>query len=905
MRSLHSPHSLNPDAVEPREAAGVAAVADRTPRPSDFATGETLPHEARAARGRVVHPIVRLNFGVRLGGHWLIGMAYALALVDRGAPAWTWAFLAFSTLVWPFVAYLLALRVGDSKRTELRCLLIDSLITGLWGAFIGFHPWILLGTLLTLTTADLSVGGERFALRCLAVAGLGLLLGGLITGFEVIDTYSLSTYVAHALALSLFTLNLGLQSNRQAAMAHRARHELRERNLTIEQQGRALDEARRVAELERAAAERAREHAEAANRTKSAFLANMSHELRTPLNAVIGYTEMLEEDTAELADGERMRGDLARIKGAARHLLGLINDVLDLSKVEAGKVELHVEAFDVATLLDQVLSTTQPLVATNRNRLEIELAPDLGVVHTDLTRLRQVLLNLVSNAAKFTDEGRIALQARTERDDAGRALAVFEIADTGIGMSAEQMARLFQPFVQAEADTARKYGGTGLGLAISRRLCRMMGGDLTVRSEPGQGSRFRASVLAELPTDQQRASAQWSERKSAAQARSASDVPRDDGAPVTSAAADERIRALVQAAPLFLILWRTADDTILLAGPRSHQLFGYQPQQLVGLSMQRLYGAHSVDGEDLSQALHRDGHASDREVRFLRADGSEFWGRVSANHLQYEGRTCLIAGVTDVSDLRSAQATTAAASAAKTRLLSSIGHAMRTPLTDIIGYAEWLIEAGAEARDAHEVARDAGRIRDSGLALLGMIDTVLDHASLEAGTLPMQIEPVALHSVLDEVRTAARPALLHRGNSLSVDLAGHASVLADRTRLKQLLLTLVSRANRAPAPLTVFVFARPPADGRVELQVRDDGPGLRPDELQHALAPLSGLPGALSPAAGGPGLELALARGLTERMGGRFAAESELGRGSRFSVLLPLAPAAALEETADGDHPAG
>jgi PAS domain S-box-containing protein len=469
----------------------------------------------------------------------------------------------------------------------------------------------------------------------------------------------------------------------------------------------------------------------------------------------------------------------------------------------------------------------------------------------------------------------------------------FEVADTGIGMSAEQIGRLFQPFVQAEADTTSKYGGTGLGLAISRRLCRMMGGDVTVTSEVAHGSRFRATVLREALTEQERASAQWAERKAAALARDASGAtPPPQAGTDSSVHDDERVRAVVQAAPMFLILWRAADDTILLAGPSCHQLFGYHPQQLVGLSMPSLYGAHSVDGQGLSEALRRDGRVSDYEVRFLRADGSEFWGRVSAHNLQYGGRACLIAGVTDISDLHQAQAATEAASAAKTRFVSNMGHAMRTPLTDIIGYADLLVESTGEhaVADTPDLSLAAGRIRESGLALLGMIDTVLDHANLEAGALPMQIEPVALAGVVDEVCTAARPRTRHRGNSLSADAVADVQVLADRTRLKQLLLALVSHANGGAGDrLTILLFVRPPADGWVEVQVRDNGRGMSADELQRALAPFHNTQGRIAPATGDVGLDLALARGLCEAMGGRFTAESEPGRGSRFSVFLSLA----------------
>ena len=201
----------------------------------------------------------------------------------------------------------------------------------------------------------------------------------------------------------------------------------------------------------------------------------------------------------------------------------------------------------------------------------------------------------------------------------------------------------------------------------------------------------------------------------------------------------------------------------------------------------------------------------------------------------------------------------------------------------------------------------AGRIRESGLALLGMIDTVLDHASLEAGALPMQIEPVVLAGVVDEVCTVARPRIRHRGSSLSVDAVADALVLADRTRLKQLLLALVSQANSSGGDrLTILLFVRPPADGWVEVQVRDNGPGLSADELQRALAPFHNTHGRIAPAAGDVGLDLALARGLCEGMGGRFVAESEPGRGSRFSVFLSLAsPTHPSLEPVHGQDPAG
>jgi len=274
--------------------------------------------------------------------------------------------------------------------------------------------------------------------------------------------------------------------------------EIQQRKQRLEEWSQTLEQTvkERTAELEKKSqeAEEARLEAEAANKTKSSFLASMSHELRTPMNAIIGYSEMLMEEAEDDGNDDYL-ADLKKIHAAGKHLLSLINDILDLSKIEAGKMDLYLETFDVASVINDVVATIQPLVEKNSNTLNVECQAGLGSMHADLTKVRQGLFNLLSNACKFTKNGAVGLKvSRDERD--GNTWFTFDVTDSGIGITPEQMKKLFKAFTQADSSTTRQFGGTGLGLNITKHFCQMMGGDVTVTSEYGKGSTFTITLPA-------------------------------------------------------------------------------------------------------------------------------------------------------------------------------------------------------------------------------------------------------------------------------------------------------------------------------------------------------------------------------------------------------------------------
>ncbi|MGH8562444.1 MAG: ATP-binding protein, partial [Nevskiales bacterium] len=375
-----------------------------------------------------------------------------------------WVLILAHTLTWPHIAYFWSRWSHDPKAQEMRNLHIDALIVGGEAAVLSFSLLPCLFILGGVLADNLGIGGTRLALRGIAAKLVGALLFGLLMDFSFIPDTNLVASLLCVVSIVFFIAVVGTQTFRVNRRAVEARRE-----------------------------------AEAASRAKSQFLASMSHELRTPMNAIIGFADLALRTRSEIRRDEHLR----HIETASRSLLAILNDILDLSKVEAGKLLLEQRGFNLQELLDPLASLFLP--QAQAKGLVLRVAAPTGApldLLGDSLRLRQVLVNLLGNAIKFTEAGEVQLSVERLHDEAGRVRLSFCVKDTGIGMDAGQQARLFMPFTQADQSHARKYGGTGLGLAISRQLVELMGGQVHVLSEPGQGSEFRFVLGFEPATAQ-------------------------------------------------------------------------------------------------------------------------------------------------------------------------------------------------------------------------------------------------------------------------------------------------------------------------------------------------------------------------------------------------------------------
>jgi signal transduction histidine kinase len=440
--------------------------------------------------GQRLHPILRLDYFVRVSMYPLFFILLVVTnYPDRLIPFF-WVLLIFHVLAWPYIALAIASRARNQKLAEYRNLLLDSAVIGCYVTLSWFNLGPSAAVLLGIHSGCISVGGWRMGVLGALSIGLGMLASALVFGahFDPLGGNLLAQGLGVAM-IFIYTMVFSWQSHGQAQRMVRVAKQIEAQSVDLQRNSALLEERTHQLEL-------ARDAAEAANSSKSQFLANMSHELRTPLNAIIGYSDLLIEEAEEL-EAQDLVPDLDKIRSSGKHLLGLINDVLDLSKIEAGKMEMALETFEVRDVVSAVAAMVRPLVEKNGNVFELTIDEDIGTMHADLTRVRQILLNLLGNASKFTSKGTVSLSVtREEKKD--REWIVFAVRDSGIGMTPEQLSRLFQPFTQADPSTTRKYGGTGLGLSISQRLSRLMNGTISVVSEPGMGSIFTVRIPAEV-----------------------------------------------------------------------------------------------------------------------------------------------------------------------------------------------------------------------------------------------------------------------------------------------------------------------------------------------------------------------------------------------------------------------
>jgi signal transduction histidine kinase len=450
---------------------------------------ESAPSSSLATRPPRVHPTVRLGFLTRISIYPFSFVLFGVHMWARAVPAWIWVLFVLHQWIWPHVARRIARRSADSQAAELRNLLVDAVVIGCFAPVAQYSLWPNAAAFLGILSGNISVGGPRFAARGVVVYLLGAGVMTLYTGFHP-DLFGASRFTQMAGPIfvgAYLCVFAWLTYDRQRSMVRI--------NRTMRQQHAEIKEQDYLLKLHAAELEEALVAAQSASAAKSNFLANMSHELRTPLNSIIGFGNILLRNSAgTLREQELLY--LSRLRNNGLRLLGLINGVLDLTKVDALQSTLKTQPVDVGALLRETLAELEPQAELRNVELVAELA-DTGLLATDICRLRQIMLNLLSNAVKFTSAGTVTV--RLLADPETMLPSRIEVSDTGIGIAADRLDAVFEPFQQEDDTTARLYGGTGLGLTITRALARVMGWEIDVRSTVGVGSTFSILIPTATP----------------------------------------------------------------------------------------------------------------------------------------------------------------------------------------------------------------------------------------------------------------------------------------------------------------------------------------------------------------------------------------------------------------------
>ncbi|MHC4845992.1 MAG: ATP-binding protein, partial [Planctomycetota bacterium] len=629
---------------------------------------------------------------------------------------------------------------------------------------------------------------------------------------------------------------------------------------------------RKVAELELA---QARDAALESDRLKTEFLANMSHELRTPLNSIIGHSEILLED---LTDAEQV-DDVRRILTAGRHLLELVNDLLNLERIEAGKTTLHVESFDARTVVEDVAATVQPLIEANGNRLEWSVDASLGRLDSDSVQLRQILFNLLSNSAKFTKDGRIALDVLPEAHG-DESWVLVRVKDDGIGIPADRLPYIFESFTQADATVRRKYGGTGLGLTLTQRLARLLGGDIEVASEQGRGSTFEVRIRQHLEGESQ-----------------------DEEAP--EEAGGDAVQAGPGGGARLLVVDDNEDNRNVLC--RRLRRAGYDVAEARGgeEALERIdehaYDAVLLDimmpgisGIEVLETLRRTTPRSELPVIMATAKGqsSDIVEAFAAGANDYVTKPLdipvVLARVATQVELLRLRRQREQLMALKDEFLAIASHDLRNPLSRVLGYTS-LVAAKALPGEVMTSQAHAmlGKVERAAHVMQSIIEDFLELAAVEGGRMKLDLAPLDVNAVCREAAAAMDEAAEENGIDLTLELDPVVrTVVADERRIRQVLQNLLDNAIKYCRKGDRVTVRTSDEDEGTRIEIADTGPGLSPDDMRSVFTRFAELSAKPRKGERSSRMGLSIVRQIVMLHGGDVGVRNNEDGGATFWVIL-------------------